>query len=329
MRADAMRHDAARDVLPMPRRDFAVLVPALDEVDNVERLFAELRESFDRHGLDGQVILVDDGSRDGTFEAARRAAAAFSPRALVLRHRANRGKTQALLTAAAATDAPLVVLFDADLQYAPDEIPRLLAALDEGWDVVTGRKVGTYDKRAVSAVYNVLCTRLFGVPARDLNGLKAMRREVLLAVPLRHDWHRFLVVLAHELGYTVTERDVALRARTAGVSKFARRRRILTGAGDLLVVWFYLRFSAKPMRLFGGAGLAVALLGAMLGATAVAMRAAGMAPPPIGYRPLLGLVVLLVVVGVMLIGFGFVAEMIAILRGEVDALRRARDGAAS
>lgn len=330
MRADAPSPIAGAGTPPSVvaravRRDFAVLVPARDEAENVVPLFTELRDAFDRHGLDGTVVLVDDGSCDGTYEAAQRAASAFGPRARIVRHRAHRGKTQALLTALAATDAALVVLFDADLQYSPDDIPRLLARLDEGWDIVAGRKVGTYEKRTVSAAYNALCTRLFDVPARDLNGLKAMRREVLQAIPLRHDWHRFLVVLAHARGYTVTELDVSLSARRAGASKYAGGRRILVGAGDLLVVWFYLRFSAKPMQLFGSAGLAAGSAGVLVGIAAVGMRAAGFAPPPFGYRPLLTLVVLLVVVGVALVGFGFIAEMIAILRGEVEALRRSSD----
>lgn len=308
------------------RRDFAVLVPARDEVDNVAPLFAAMRDAFDRHGLDGEVVLVDDGSTDGTHDAARRAAHASGLRTTVLRHRGHRGKTQALLTAAAAaTDAEFVILFDADLQYAPDDIPRLLARLDEGWDVVAGRKVGVYEKRGVSAVYNLLSRWLFDVPARDLNAMKALRREVLQSVTLRDDWHRYLVVLAHARGYTVAELDVALAPRRAGVSKYASRRRVLVGAGDLLVVWFYLRFGDRPMRLFGGAGLAVGGAGVVIGAVAVAMRALRMAPPPFGYRPLLGLVVLLVLAGVALVGFGFVAEMIAILRGEVEALRRERD----
>lgn len=308
------------------RRDFAVLVPALDEAPNVGPLFAALRRTFDAHGLDGAVVFVDDGSSDDTYVLARRAAAAFGPRATVLRHRVTRGKTQALLTAAAATDAELVVLFDADLQYAPDDVPRLLARLDEGWDVVAARKVGHYDKRAVSAAYNLLSRRLFGVPARDLNGLNAMRREVLGAVTLRRDWHRFLVVLAHARGYSVGELDVRLSPRRAGASKYAGRGRILVGVGDLLVVWFYLRFGAKPMQLFGGVGLALGGVGVAVGLVAVIMRTLGVAPPPFGYRPVLELVVLLVVVGVALVGFGFVAEMIAILRGEVEALRRGRDG---
>ena len=306
------------------RRDFAILVPAYEEVDNVDALYAAFRAAFDAHGLDGEVVFVDDGSHDGTYAAACRAAVASELRGTVLRHRVNRGKTQALLTAAAATDATYVIPFDADLQYAPAEIPHLLARLDDGWDIVAGRKVGVYEKRWVSRIYNGLAVRLFGVPARDLNGLKALRREVLYAVPLRHDWHRLLVVLAHARGYTVTEMEVALHPRRAGSSKFAGHGRILVGVADLLVVWFYLRFAAKPMQFFGGAGVLLGSAGVFLGAVAIALRALHVGPPPVGYRPLLELVVLLVVLGAMLVGVGFLAEMIAILRDDVETLRRER-----
>jgi len=304
------------------RRDFAVLIPAYDEAENVEPLLAAIRESFDRHALDGEVVLVDDG----TYDAAREALVRHALRGTVRRHPANRGKTQALLTAAATTTADYVVLLDADLQYAPEEIPRFLARLDEGWDVVAGRKVGRYDKRLVSGIYNGLAGWLFAVPVQDLNAMKALRRSVLARVALRHDWHRYLVVLAHARGHGVTQLDVVVHPRHAGTSKFASRRRIFVGAGDLLVVWFYLRFSAKPMQLFGGAGAALGALGVLVGLVAVVLRALRVPPPPFGYRPLLGLVVLLVLVGVTLVGFGLVAEMIAILRGEVEALRRERDG---
>lgn len=311
------------------RRDFAVLVPALDEVANIDRLFDAIRDAFERHGLDGEVVLVDDGSTDGTYEAAWRALRRCGLRGDVIRHPANRGKTQALLTAAAATDAELLIFFDADLQYSPDEFPSFLVRLDEGWDVVAGRKVGQYGKATVSSIYNRLSGRLFDVPAHDLNAMKAMRRRVLNAITLRHDWHRFLVVLAHAKGFSVTEIDVALHPRRAGSSKYESRWRILVGAGDLLVVWFYLRFSTKPIQLFGGAGLVLGATGVALGLTAIVLRFLEVPPPPFGYRPVLGLVALLTLVGVTLVGFGLVAEMITILRGEVEALRRERPGTAA
>ena len=174
----------------------SVLVPALDEAPNMPSLFQEMADAVREHELDAEVVLVDDGSTDGTADAAREAAAAagLEDRTRVLRHRSNRGKTEAMLTAASAARGEYLVLFDADLQHAPDEIARFVARLDEGWDVVTGRKVGrAYSKRFVSSVYNWLARRIFGVPVHDLNAMKAFRRDVLEEVRLRHDWHRFFV----------------------------------------------------------------------------------------------------------------------------------------
>ncbi len=150
--------------------------------------------------------------------------------------------------------------------------------------------------------------------------MKAFRREILDEIPLRHDWHRFFVVLAHAQGYSVTEIDIDLFPRAAGVSKYSGRGRVLIGVGDLIVVWFYLKFSAKPMQFFGGTGLALITLGVVVGLVAIVLRVGGLMPP-FGYRPLLTLVLLLETVGFMLFGFGFIAELIATLRVEVEDLR--------
>lgn len=302
------------------RRDFAVVIPAYNEVESVPALFAAIRETFARHGLSGEVILVDDGSRDRTYEVALREGEGIE-RLQVLRHRRNLGKTEAMLTAAAAAESTYLILFDADLQHSTEEFPRFLAQLAEGWDIVTGFKVGAYEKRAVSSVYNRLSQRLFDVPARDLNSMKAFRREILDELALRHDWHRFFVVLAHHRGYSVTEVPIDLYPRRAGVSKYSGRQRVLVGVGDLVVVWFYLKFSDKPMQLFGGGGLALIVLGLLVGTIAVVLRIGGWMPP-FGYRPLLTLVLLLETVGFTLFGFGLIAELIATLRFEVDSLRR-------
>ncbi len=303
------------------RTDFAVLVPAFDEAENMEALFRELRETFARHRLGGEVILVDDGSRDGTFDAAVRESAGF-PRVRVLRHRRNQGKTEAMVTGALAAESEYLVLFDADLQHSTEEIPRFLAELAKtGSDIVCGRKMGNYEKAAVSTIYNRLSQRLFHVPARDLNSMKAFRTEILREIPLRHDWHRFFVVLAYDQGYSVSEMDIELFPRRAGVAKYSGRGRVLVGVGDLVVVWFYLKFTEKPMQFFGGGGLALILLGILVGLLTVVLRI-GNWMPPFGYRPLLTLVGLLETVGVVLFGFGFMAELIATLRSEVHQLRR-------
>ena len=303
------------------RPRFAVIVPAFNEAENIGPLFEALEATIARHSLDGEVVLVDDGSTDETYAYSVAAAERLGSRFKVARHRRNMGKTEAMITGARASDAEVFIVFDADLQHSTEEIPRFMAEIDNGWDIVTGRKVGAYEKAAVSSVYNRISRFLFDVPVRDLNSMKAFRREVLEEVPLRHDWHRFFVVIAYAQGFSVTEIDIELFPRRAGVSKYTGSRRVLSSVGDLLVVWFYLRFSRKPMQLFGGAGLLLTVLGLLVGVVTTIFRALGYGPPSIGYRPLLGLVVLLLVVGITLFGFGFTAEMIALLKSDVDQLK--------
>jgi len=309
------------------RRDFSVIVPAFNEAAVVPDLVRELRATFEAHDLHGEVVLVDDGSTDGTAEVATEAAAGW-PRFRIVRHKKNLGKTEAMVTGASASTGRFLVLFDADLQHATEEIPRFLDKLDEGWDIVTGRKIGTYDKRAVSSIYNRLSRRIFDVPVSDLNSMKAFRRTVLDGLLLRHDWHRFFVVLAHARGATVTEIDIELLPRRAGQSKFQGPFRILVGLVDLVSVWFLLLFSRKPLLLFGGTGLALAGLGVIVAVVTVYLRflhpMLGFAPyvPPMGYRPLLYLVMLLETLGFLLLGFGLVSEQVAQVRDEIEAIRR-------
>jgi glycosyltransferase involved in cell wall biosynthesis len=325
--SSAAAREAAATLSPEMRRDFAVVVPAFNEAPVVADLVRELRAAFRELGLTGQVILVDDGSTDGTAELARREAAGWED-FRVVSHRKNLGKTEAMLTAADQTDRTFLVLFDADLQHRPDEIARFLAKLQEGWDVVTGVKVGDYKKRGVSSVYNALSRRIFKVPVSDLNSMKAFRAEILDGMFLRHDWHRFFVVLAHARGYKVTEIEIELLPRRAGEAKYQGSYRIVIGVMDLLSVWFMLFFSRKPLLLFGATGFALTALGVLIGAVAIYLRFVhpmlGFAPyiPPFGYRPLLTLVMLLETLGFLLVGFGLVSEQIAQIRHELDDLLR-------
>ncbi|MBR9989239.1 MAG: glycosyltransferase [Gemmatimonadetes bacterium] len=302
------------------RRDFAVLVPAWNEVDNMADLIRELRTTFERHGLEGEVLLIDDGSTDGTAESAERAAQGWAP-FRVVRHRRNFGKTEAMVTGAENTDARWVILFDADLQHGTEEIPRFLEKLDEGFDIVTGRKVGRYEKAAVSSIYNRLSRMIFDIPVSDTNSMKAFRRDILGEVRLRHDWHRFFVVLAYARGFSITEIDIALHERRHGVAKYSGRSRIVVGMLDLLSVWFFLFFARKPMMLFGISGLVMAAAGVVVGLITIVLRVIEWVSP-IGYRPLLYLVLLLEVLGFLLLGFGFIAEMVAQQNAEFDSLHR-------
>ena len=323
----AAAREAAAKLSPEMRRDFAVVVPAFNEAPVVADLVRELRATFHDLDLSGQVILVDDGSTDGTADLARAEAAGWEGFSVVS-HRKNLGKTEAMLTAANQTDRTFLVLFDADLQHRPEEIPRFLAKLQEGWDVVTGHKVGSYGKRGVSAIYNRLSRRIFKVPVSDLNSMKAFRTEILDGLFLRHDWHRFFVVLAHARGYKVTEIDIELLPRRAGEPKFQGPYRVVIGVMDLLSVWFMLFFSRKPLLLFGATGFAFTALGVVVGLVAIYLRFVhpilGFDPyiPPFGYRPLLTLVMLLETLGFLLVGFGLVSEQIAQVRHELDDLLR-------
>lgn len=302
------------------RCNFAVIVPAYNEVENIPHLVRELRTSFEKFGLEGEVVLVDDGSTDGTAELARQEAERWD-RLRVVSHRRNFGKTEAMVTGVEATNADVIVLFDADLQHSPDEIVRFLAKIDEGWDIVTGRKIGHYEKRRVSSIYNWLSRRLFDVPVSDLNSMKAFRREVLDEVHLRHDWHRFFVVLAYDRGFSVTEIDITLYPRRYGEAKYSGKGRIVVGLLDLVSVAFFLFFSRKPMLLFGVSGLVLAGAGVLVGMLTIVLRILH-AMPPFGFRPLLYLVILLMTLGFLLFGFGFVAELIAQQRAELEALER-------
>ena len=305
------------------RRNFAVIVPAFDEVENIPDLLRELRATFEKHDLRGEVIIVDDGSKDGTAAKAEELGSDWKP-LKVVSHRRNFGKTEALITGAGNTSAEYLILFDADLQHSTEEIPRYLAKLDEGWDIVTGRKVGRYEKRKVSGIYNWLNQRLFKVPVADLNSMKGFKREVLDEVHLRHDWHRFFVVLAFARGFSITEIDINLLPRRHGVAKFSGRTRIVYGLLDLLSVGFFLFFSRKPLVLFGMSGLALVLSGLVVGLITIVLRVIEVMPP-FGFRPLLYLVILLEVLGFLLFGFGFIAELVAQQNAEFEAIHRRLD----
>ena len=317
MELSAQARAAAVGLTAEARRDFALVIPAFNEAPVVPALISEIPATFERYDLSGEILFVDDGSTDGTAELAEKEANGW-PLLKVLRHPRNLGKTEAIMTAARSTERTYLVLYDADLQHLPDQIPRFLEKLHAGWDIVTGRKVGFYDKRVVSSFYNALSRRIFRVPVSDLNSMKAFRRNILDEISLRHDWHRFFVVLAYARGYSVSEIDIELHPRRAGVSKYRGLFRIGVGLIDLVSVWFLLLFSRKPLILFGFSGMTLITLGMVVGAVAIYLRVV----EGFGFRPLLYLVILLETVGFLLFGFGLIAEMIAQLREEVDSLRR-------
>ncbi len=305
--------DSARQSRP----DVTVLVPAYNEVENIPELVQVLGALFDSHGLSGQIVLVDDGSTDGTWEEATRCAE-DEPRLTVLRHRTNFGKTEAMLTGAEAATGEVIVLYDADMQHAPEDIARFVEKMRQGYDMVCGRKVGHYTKRFVSSIYNRLSQMLFKVPVHDLNSMKAFRREVIEAVHLRHDWHRFFAVFAHYKGFRLGEIDIELLPRRHGQAKYSGHWRVMIGLLDLLSVKMMLGFGRKPMTLFGTAGLGLLFCGFVTGLVALYYRIVLLH----GYRPLLYLVILFVLAGVLLFSLGFLTELIGQLLERLERIER-------
>jgi len=297
--------------------DVSILVPAKDEAPNLPTFLAQCREALEPQAWRFEVVVVDDGSRDGTGQVLDELRRDY-PFLRVVTHRRQRGIADALRSASEAARGDIFVFYPADLQYLPEEIPTLVEPIVNGEaDMVTGTKQGKYEKAFVSNLYNRLCRALFGVPVTDLNSVKAYRREVMHGVPLRPDWHRFMVVIAAADGFRLTSRPVQLHPRHAGVSKF-NWKRIPVGVLDLTSVWFQLRFGRKPLLFFGVAGAALFFIGFLGGVAALIIRFGF----GIGFRPLINLVETMVISGIALFGFGFVGEMIAGMREDIQGMRQ-------
>lgn len=297
--------------------DVSVLVPAKDEAENLPEFVKQCAEALAPEPYTAELVVVNDGSEDDTAAVLERLREEH-PFVRVVTHRSRRGIADALRSAGDAARGRVYVFYPADLQFLPSEIPSLVAPILAGQaDIVTGSKQGHYEKAFVSGIYNRLCRWLFGVRVTDLNAVKAYRAEVMDVIPVRPDWHRFMVVIAATEGFRVRERPVTLLPRRAGRSKFGLGR-IPVGVLDLVSVWFQLRFGRKPMLFFGLSGGILFVLGFLVGVAAIILRFGY----GVGLRPLLYLVILLIVAGIALFGFGFVGELQASSREELRALGR-------
>jgi glycosyltransferase involved in cell wall biosynthesis len=285
----------------------SVVVPVRNEEQSVAPLLGELAAALDDH--EWEAIFVDDGSTDGTFASLTRLHAEH-PHVRVVRLRRNFGKAAALAAGFAQARGDIVVTIDGDGQDDPAEIPRLLAKLEEGFDLVSGWKTRRRDppaRRILSRIFNTVTGRVSGLRLHDLNcGLKAYRAEVVRDVNLYGELHRFLPVLAHYEGYRVAELPVNHRPREHGRSRYGLERYV-RGFLDLLTVSFMGRYRHRPLHLFGGLGLALGLLGLGILAYMTVLKAMGEA---IGHRPLLTLGVLLVVVGMQFFSLGLISELL-------------------
>jgi dolichol-phosphate mannosyltransferase len=293
----------------------SVVVPMHNEERSVALLHDELSSVFEPLDVPWEAIFVDDGSTDGTFAALTRLHSAAG-NVRVVRLRRNFGKAAALVAGFDQARGDIVVTMDGDLQDDPAEIPRLLAKLDEGFDLVSGWKTHRRDRlsrRILSRIFNRATGMLSGVRLHDMNcGLKAYRAEVVRGLRLYGELHRFIPVLAHYRGFRIAELPVNHRPREHGRSRYGIER-YLRGFLDLLTVSFIGRYRHRPLHLFGGLGLILGFSGTAILTYLTVVKILGHA---IGHRPLLMLGVLLVVIGLQFFSLGLISEMITSLHEE-------------
>jgi len=291
--------------------DVSVLIPVKDEEQTLTTLVGEIDAAFATLPETGyEIIFVDDGSTDTSWQVMTQLAAG-NPRVRALKLRRNFGKAAALAAGVDEARGDRLVTMDADLQDDPAEVPRLLAELDDGADLVSGHKADRKDplgKRIPSKFFNKMTGVITGLKLNDHNcGLKAAKTEVYRRVPLYGELHRYIPALAHQTGYNVRELAVNHRAREHGKSKYGLERYV-RGAIDLLTVMTITKYGRRPAHLFGGLGLLSALLGFVTLAYLTVVKLFG--GQAIGDRPLLMLGILLVILGVQLISIGLIAEIV-------------------
>ncbi len=291
-----------------PHPTISVLIPAHNEADSVSELVALTAQAFANLGVTGEMIFVDDGSTDETGDRVTELQPQH-PWLHLIRHRRNRGLTAALRQGFRAARGEYIIFLPADLESNPaEDIPKLYDKLCEGYDVVAGWRQGRDDgKQLASAIYNLVSRRLFPVRVHDANWIKGFRREVITAMPpLRSDWHRFLLHIAADQGFRVGETPTNWYPRKAGRSHFGFSR-IPISLLDVLVIRFLLTFSQKPMRFFGGLGLATF---AVSGLTFLFLTYLWFFQEQTQKRPIFWAALFLALAGLLLFLVGFLAELI-------------------
>lgn len=295
------------------QQDITVLLPAYNEAENLPHVVKEIGAVLSELSERWSILVIDDGSTDGTRGVLDDMVAAM-PELRYLRLRRNFGKSEALRVGFNEVDAGIVVLMDADGQDDPNELPKMLEQLDNGFDLITGRRSIRNDrfiKRNTSKIYNAATAKVSGVDGKDFNsGFKVMRGEVANSVEMYGELHRYIPVLAAWSGYRVTEVDVEHRSRIGGTSKFGRSR-FWRGFLDLVTVKFLTTYDARPFHLIGGVGIVLGFIGSVLLAWMGVVKLSG---GGIGTRPALIIGVLFVVVAVQLVTVGLLAELIVHLQ---------------
>ena len=296
--------------------ELSVVLPVYNEAENIPPLFEELMPVLEATGRSFEIIAVDDGSRDESF-ARLKSVAEGDARVRVVRLRRNFGQTAAFTAAFDRAQGDIIITMDADLQNPPSDIPKLLAKIDEGYDVVSGWRQNRWregiqtflTRRVPSAVANWLISRATGVHLHDYGcALKAYRADVVRSINLYGDLHRFIPAIASYYGVDIIEVPVNYRSRRFGKSKYGLGRTIRVLL-DLMTVRFLLSYATRPIQIFGLLGVAAILLGAGIGVYLTLIKF--LYGAALAERPLLQFSILLLLVGVQLVIMGLLGEMVA------------------
>lgn len=292
--------------------NLSLVVPVYNEKDNLPLLMDAIQAALIPLGKTWEVVFVDDGSKDGSLDVLTELAKKHPQHVRVVVFRRNFGQTAAIAAGIDHSDGDIIVLLDADLQNDPADIPMLLSKLEEGYDLVSGwrrdRKDNRFTRTIPSNLANGLISWVTGVHLHDFGcTLKAYRRQALEGFRLYGEMHRFIPVFAHSVGAKITELPVHHHPRKFGVAKYGLDRTVKVIL-DLLTVKFLLDYSHKPMRLFGGAGMILILLGL---ADLLYLFIRRFWDIPAFSSPLLQVGVMFTILGAQAILMGLIAELLA------------------
>ena len=300
--------------------DISVIVPLYNETESLPELAAWIRRVMEANGYTYEILMVDDGSTDGSWDTVL-SLSKENPAIHGISFRRNYGKSAALYEGFAAAQGDVVITMDADLQDSPDEIPELYRMIrEEGYDVVSGWKQHRQDnkltKNLPSKLYNWTARKVTGIKLHDMNcGLKAYKNEVVKSIEVYGEMHRYIPYLAKNAGYgKIGEKPVHHQKRKYGVSKFGLER-FTNGFLDLMSLWFLSKFGKKPMHFFGTTGILMFLIGFVMTVWIIVAKlvhqAQGVHYRAVTDQPLFYLALLAVVLGAMFFLAGFLGEMVS------------------
>lgn len=301
-------------------KDLSVVVSLFNEEESLQELVDRIAAVASMEGYAYEIIMVDDGSTDGSWKIIREMSEA-NPAVRGISFRRNYGKSAALYHGFKAAEGRVVVTMDADLQDAPEEIPEMYRMIvEDGYDIVSGwkrhRKDNAITKNLPSKLYNATARMITGIKLHDMNcGLKAYRNEVVKNIEVYGEMHRYIPYLAKNAGFTrITEKPVQHCKRKYGKSKFGLER-FVNGFLDLLSLWFLSTFGKKPMHFFGFTGLLMFMTGGIIAVWLIVAKLVhqtqGLAFRPVTDQPLFYLALVTLVIGVQLFLAGFISELVS------------------